>query len=75
VNVCPATVIVPVRAVPVLFATEKFTAPLPLPGVPEVIVIHPSLLMAVHPQPAPAVTLTAPGPPDSVKDWLVGLIE
>jgi hypothetical protein len=46
-----------------------------VPLLPDVIVIHTALLTAVHAQPAPAVTLTAPGPPDSVKDWLVGLIE
>ena len=34
VNVCPATVIVPVRASPVFAATVKFSVPLPLPGEP-----------------------------------------
>jgi hypothetical protein len=68
-------VIEPVRPVPVLVATEKLTEPLPVPLAPEVIVIQPSLLMAVHTQPEGPVTLTAPGPPDSAKDWLEGLIE
>jgi hypothetical protein len=39
------------------------------------MVIHVALLVAVHAQPAPAVTLTLPVPPVDVKDWLVGEIE
>jgi hypothetical protein len=68
-------VIVPVRVLPALVATEKLVEPLPVPLAPELIVIQPSLLMAVHTQPEGAVTLTAPGPPESAKDWLEGLIE
>lgn len=58
VNVWPATVIVPVRAAPVFAATLKVTLPLPLPVAPAVIAIHEALLVAVHPQPLPAVTAT-----------------
>ena len=47
--------------------------PLPLP--PEVIVIHETLLVAVHEQPLSEVTLIEPVPPAQVKDWLIGLIE
>ncbi len=70
-NVCPATVIVPVRANPVFAATVKFNAPLPLPGEPLVIVIQLALLVAVHAQPAVVVTLTEPAPPDSVNEAIV----
>ena len=50
-------VMVPVRAAPVLAATLKFTAPLPLPAAPPVTVIQVgALLTAVQAQPAPAVT-------------------
>ena len=37
--------------------------PLPLPLAPDVIVIQPALLVAVHAQPAPAVTPTLNAPP------------
>ena len=58
VTVCAATVIVPVRALKLVFAdTEKPTVPLPVPSVPEVIVIQDAPLMAVQLQPAPAVTV------------------
>jgi hypothetical protein len=43
-----------------LAATEYPTDPLPEPEVPEVIVIHPTLLRAVHAQPVRAVTGTDP---------------
>ena len=33
------------------------TVPLPVPDAPEVMVIHATLLVAVHGQPAPAVTV------------------
>jgi hypothetical protein len=47
---------------------------LPVPLLPDVIVIHAALLTAVHAQPAPTVTDTLPGPPLDEKVWLVGLI-
>ena len=75
VNVRPATVIVPVRAAdPVLAATVKCSAPLPVPDPSLAIVIHAALLAAVHAQPAVVVTFTVPPPPLEVKDWLVGVI-
>jgi hypothetical protein len=75
VKVRPATVIVPVRAAPVFAATEKFTAPLPDPLAPEVMVIQESLLRAVQLHPEAAVTETLPTPPLIEKGRLAGLIE
>ena len=63
VDVSPATVIVPVRAGPLLAATKTFTGPLPAPVAPNVIEIHALLLVAVQVQLLPAVTLIAPPPP------------
>lgn len=63
VKVCPAAIIVPVRAASLFAATEKFTVPLPLPLPPEVIVIHESLLAAVHEQPVPEMMLKLPAAP------------
>jgi uncharacterized membrane protein len=74
-KVCPATVIVPVRAGPVLAAAEKLTVPLPVPVAPAVMVIQASLLVAVQAQPAAAVTLVEPAPPAAAMVWLVGLME
>jgi hypothetical protein len=76
VNVLPAMVIVPVLwVVDVLAETEYVTVPLPVPLVPEVMVIHDALLAAVQVQlPDEAVTLTLPVPPDELNNWLVGLI-
>jgi hypothetical protein len=57
-------VIVPVRDEEVeLAATEYLTSPLPLPGVPLVMVIQPSAVVAVHVQPSSVVTATEPVPP------------
>jgi hypothetical protein len=44
----------------VLAATLKATGPFPVPFAPEVMAIHDSLLVAVHAQPALAVTATVP---------------
>ncbi len=60
VNVCPPIVRVPVRAVPVLAVTLKVTVPLPEPLAPAETVSQAALLVAVHGQPEPAVTATAP---------------
>ena len=75
VKACPAIVIVPLRAEPVFASTEYPTEPLPLPGVPLVIVIHAALLVAVHAQPVPAVTVTLLDPPPDWKFALVGVIK
>jgi hypothetical protein len=56
VKVFPPTVTVPVRAVVAGFAaTLKEAVPFPEPLAPAVTVIHPTLLTAVHAQPATAV--------------------
>jgi hypothetical protein len=60
VNVCPATVIVPVRAGPVFAVTAYATVPLPAPPVLPATEIHDALDETVHAQPAPAVTVTVP---------------
>ena len=57
-TVCPAIVRVPVRdEAPVFVAMEKVTVPLPFPLTPDVMLSHEVLLVAVHVQPAAAVTL------------------
>ena len=72
VNVCPATVRLPVRTRPVLAATEYVTVPLPAPLAPPVTVIQLALLAAVHVQALDVVTVALPLPPDSEKVWLTG---
>jgi hypothetical protein len=64
VMVCPATVMVPFRALPVVFAaTLKVTGPLPVPLLPDVIVIQEALLAAVQEQLLEeAVTVVLPVP-------------
>jgi hypothetical protein len=59
-NVCVATVSVPVRAAPVFAATLKPTDPLPVPAAPDVTVSHTELLAAVHVQAAVVVTVSVP---------------
>jgi hypothetical protein len=44
---------------------------LPLPLLPEVMLIQVALLVAVQLQPVKVVTLTVPLPPLDVNDWLV----
>ncbi len=73
-KVCPATVIVPVRCGPVFAATENCVTPAPLPLAPAVMVIHESLLVAVHAQPVVVVTLTDPDPPPAGALCEVGLM-
>ncbi len=76
VNVLPAIVSVPERAGPSLAATKKVTVPLPLPAAPEVMVVHWTVLEAVHAQPAPAVTVMGvPAPPAAPIDCDVESIE
>ena len=69
-------VIVPVLWLALLLdETEQETVPLPLPELPDVIVIQPALLTAVHEQPLWVVTLTLLLPPPEPKDLLVGEME
>ena len=77
VKVCPATVTVPVRAVPAgLAATLSATVPPPVPLAPEVTVIQLALLVAPKAQSAVPVTVTDSDAPDAATlDWLAGAIE
>jgi len=69
VNVWPAIVSVPVRALPVFAATLNETLPSPVPLAPEVIVSHAALLVAVQLQPLVVDTATGdPPPPDALID-------
>ena len=72
VKVCPATVRVPVLdEVVVLAATEKAVEPLPLPLLPEDMVIQLALLEADQEQPAGAVTPILAVPPLELEVALV----
>ena len=51
----------PVRGSPA--AALNWTVPLPVPLAPAVIDNHGALLLALHAQPAPLVTVTLPVPP------------
>src|SRR5258705_13285592 len=53
----PAIVSVLVRSAPVLAAPVKLAVPLPLPVAPDVNVMNAALVVAVHVQPVPAVTV------------------
>jgi hypothetical protein len=64
----PATLIVPVRAGPDRTSTEKPKAPLPLPDVAVVNVIHGTSLDADHEHPAGAWMLAEPEPPCAPND-------
>lgn len=48
--------------------------PFPLPNEPNVTVSHGALLVACHPQPLGAATLTVPAPPSDENDSLVGVM-
>lgn len=68
-NVWPATVIDPLRAVPVFAATLNVTVPFPVDDAPAVIEIQSAPALAVHVHvDADAVTPTEPGPPVSPID-------
>jgi len=54
---------VPLRAAPVLVATENPTVPFPVPLAPDVTVIKPALLAALQPQVDVVMTFTVPDPP------------
>jgi hypothetical protein len=69
VKFVPATVIVAVRAAPLLAATVKVAVPLPDP--PAETVTKAAELVAVQAQPVPAVTGTEPVPPVAPNDELV----
>lgn len=63
VNCWVPIVIVPVRGMPVMFASKlNCTVPLPVPLAPAVTAIQEAPLTAVHAHPAPAVTATEPDP-------------
>ena len=64
-NVRPAIVIVPERAGPVVAATLNVTVPFPLSLVPDLSVIHETLLFAVQLHPLAAVTETELLSPDA----------
>src|SRR5262245_8682364 len=51
-NVCPATVMLPLRDEPVLLATENPSPAVPVPLPPEVTLIQEALLVAVQAQEA-----------------------
>lgn len=74
-NVRPAIVSVADRAVDVVLpAAVNPTLPEPVPLAPVRMVTHDALLVAVQLQPAPAVTITVPMPPEAARDWLAGEI-
>jgi hypothetical protein len=76
VTVWFATVSVPVRAAAVFTAALIDTVPFPLPLAPAVIDNHDTLLVAVHAQPAVAVTVTGlVAPPPATAERVVGLTE
>ena len=72
-KVCPAMAMPPTRAAPLLALTAKLTLPPPEPVAPEVIVIQPSLLVAVHAHPVGAPTVTAPVAVPAATFWLGGV--
>jgi hypothetical protein len=63
VKVSPAMVSVPLRAPAVLAATLNWTEPLPVPFVPDVMLIHEAFDAAVHPHPLLVDTATGLPPP------------
>ena len=74
-NVFPAMVTVPERAPPVFAVAWTITAALPAPEAPEVTLSHPAFLVAVHEQPAGAVTTTLESPPFAANAATEGAIE
>jgi len=63
VNVCPAAVIVPLRAAPEFWAAENCTVPGPLPLAPDVTLIHPAFATAVHAHERLVFTVNDAAPP------------
>jgi hypothetical protein len=74
VAVFPPTAIEPFRTPPPFAVTANDTVPLPDPDAPEAIVIHGVFELAVHAQPAAAVTVMVPVPASAVTFWVVGAI-
>ena len=74
VYVRSAIVTVPERDPPLLAAMSNATEPLPLPCVPDVMVIHDALLFAVHVQPVNVDTATFAVPALGLTVWLSGAI-
>lgn len=72
VSAAPPTAIWPLRAPPVLADTLNCTVPPPVPDAPAEIVIQPTLGVAVHAQPCPAVTFAWPSPPAAATSIDVG---
>ncbi len=64
-NVWPAITSVPLRDGPVLVATVNVTVELPLAIASAVMMIHETVLPAIHVHSKGAVTLTTPVPPDA----------
>jgi len=58
-----------------LAETEYVTVPLPLPLLPDVIVIQRTLFEALHLQPDGEATLKLPVPPVNINDLLDGEME
>jgi hypothetical protein len=76
VKVCPATVIVPLRAPPVFGSTVNCKVAGPAPLTADVMWIHGTLgAFAFQPHVPVAFTLNDPDPPPDGTDWLVGEIE
>lgn len=76
VNVCPATVAVPLRCGPLLAAALKLTVPLPLPAPLELSVSQGACgeMEVDQAQPAAVATAVPTPPPDAATDWEVGVM-
>jgi hypothetical protein len=70
---CPAIVMLPVRASPVLGGTVKATVPLPVPLSGGVSVIQLESVEAVHAQSSAVAMLTLPAPPLALTFWFAGV--
>jgi hypothetical protein len=75
VNVCPAAVIVPLRAPPVLAAAVNCTVPEAVPLPPDVTEIQEAFAVAVHAHAPVAFTVNDPDPPPDGTVWPAGEIE
>jgi hypothetical protein len=74
VNSCPAIVETTDLAAPLLDTTVYATVPLPVPLLPDVMVIHDTPLDAAHKHPLWVVTVMLPDPPEVLKEALAGEI-
>jgi hypothetical protein len=75
VNRFPAIVETTDLATPLLDVTEYATVPLPVPLLPDVMVIHGTPLEADQAHPLWVVTVMLPDPPEVVKEALDGETE